>query len=120
MLFMSIKRLHSNKRMSQVTIHDKFVYLAGQTCQDVNGDIEQQTKEVLASIEKYLGEAGTDKTRILSATIYLRNIETDFEHMNRVWDTWLPEGITPARATIEAKMCEPELLVEISIVACLP
>lgn len=117
---MSIKRLHSNKRMSQVVIHDRLVYLAGQTCQDVEGNIEKQTKEVLASIEKYLSEAGTDKTRILSATIYLKNIEKDFESMNRVWDTWLPEGITPARATVEAKLCEPELLVEISIVACLP
>lgn len=117
---MSIKRLYANKRMSQVVIHDKFVFLSGQVAEDVQGDIEKQTKETLAAIEKLLGEAGTDKTRILSATIYLKNIDKDFENMNRVWDTWLPEGITPARATVEAKMCEPELLIEISIVASLP
>ncbi len=117
---MSIQRIHANKRMSQVVIHDKFVFLSGQVCENVEGDIEQQTKETLLAIEKLLGEAGTDKTRILSATIYLKNIEQDFENMNRIWDTWLPEGITPARATVEAKMCEPELLIEISITACLP
>ncbi|MFD1261918.1 RidA family protein [Entomomonas asaccharolytica] len=117
---MSIKRLHANKRMSQVVIHNGLAYLSGQVCEDVQGDIEKQTKQTLATIEKLLGEAGTDKTRILSATIYLKDIEKDFENMNRVWDTWLPEGVTPARATIEAKMCEPELLIEISIVATLP
>lgn len=117
---MSIKRFHANKRMSQAVVHDKFVYLAGQVAEDAQGDIEKQTKEALIAIERLLAEVGTDKTRILSATIYLRNIEKDFEHMNHVWDNWLPEGITPARATIEAKMCEPDLLVEIVVVACLP
>lgn len=117
---MSIKRLHSNKRLSQIVIHDKLVYLSGQVCEDVHGDIDKQTKETLSAIEKLLAEAGTDKTRILSATIYLKNIEQDFERMNSVWDTWLPEGITPTRATVEAKLCEPELLVEITIIATLP
>lgn len=117
---MSIKRFHANKRMSQAIIHDKLVYLAGQVAQDTQGDIEKQTKEALASIEKLLAEAGTDKTRLLSATIYLKNIEKDFEHMNHLWDNWLPEGVTPVRSTIEAKMCEPSFLVEITVVACLP
>lgn len=117
---MSIKRIHANKRMSQIVIHDNIVYLSGQVCNDVMGNIDQQTKETLSNIEKLLGEAGTDKTRILSATIYLKNIEQDFENMNRFWDQWLPEGVTPARATVEAKMCEPELLIEISIIATLP
>ncbi len=117
---MSIKRLHANKRMSKVVIHDKFVFLAGQVAEDVQGDIEKQTKETLASIERLLGETGTDKTRILSATIYLKNIDKDFERMNSIWDDWLPEGVTPARSTVEANMCEPELLIEITIIASLP
>lgn len=117
---MSIKRLHANKRMSQVVVHDKFVFLSGQVGEDLKGDIEKQTKETLISIERLLGEVGTDKTRILSATIYLKNIQQNFETMNSIWDTWLPEGVTPARTTVEATMCEPELLIEISIIASLP
>jgi enamine deaminase RidA (YjgF/YER057c/UK114 family) len=116
---MSVQRLHTNRRMSQVVIHQNTVYLAGQVAadDDLSADAATQTRSTLNEIEKLLAEVGTDKTRLLSVTIYLKDIERDFEAMNSVWDTWLPEGTAPARATVEARLCEPEILVEMSVVA---
>jgi len=105
--------------MSQIVIHNGTVYLAGQVGEDMAAGIEQQTRETLVNIEKLLAEAGTDKTRILSVTIYLKDVDADFAGMNKVWDQWLPEGVAPARATVEAKLCEPEILVELSVIAAL-
>lgn len=118
---MSVQRLHTNRRMSQVVIHQNTVYLAGQVADDddLNADCATQTRSTLAAIERLLAGAGSDKTRILSVTIYLKDIEADFEAMNSVWDQWLPEGSAPARATVEARLCEPEILVEMSVVAAL-
>ena len=73
-----------------------------------------------ATIEQLLDQAGTDKTRLLSVTIYMKDIDADFAGMNAVWDQWLPAGVAPARATVEAKLCEAEILVELSVVAALP
>ena len=117
---MSIQRQLTNERMSQIVVHNGTVYLAGQVGDDMNAGIEQQTRETLANIERLLDQAGTDKTRLLSVTIYLKDIDADFQGMNSVWDTWLPQGTAPARATVEAKLCEPEILVELSVVAALP
>ncbi len=117
---MSIQRLHTNKRMSQIVTHNRTVYLAGQVGDDMGADVAQQTRETLAHIERLLGEAGTDTHHILSVTIYLKNIEADFAAMNAVWDAWLPEGVAPARATVGAPLCEPEILVEMSVIAALP
>ena len=119
---MAIQRLHTNHRMSQIVIHQKTVYLAGQVAadDDLAKDAAEQTRSTLQEIEKLLAEAGTDKTNILSVTIYLKDIDADFEAMNSVWDQWLPAGTAPARATVEAKLCEPEILVEMSVVAALP
>jgi enamine deaminase RidA (YjgF/YER057c/UK114 family) len=117
---MPIQRLHTDARMSQIVIHRGTVYLAGQVGDDMGAGVEQQTRETLANIERLLIEAGTDKRHILSVTIYLKDIDADFAGMNSVWDAWLPEGIAPARATVEAKLCEPEILVELSVVAALP
>ncbi|TRX74588.1 RidA family protein [Pseudomonas mangiferae] len=117
---MPIQRQHTNARMSQIVVHNGTVYLAGQVGDDMSAGVEQQTREVLASIERLLGEAGTDTSRILSVTIYLKNIESDFAAMNAVWDAWLPEGTAPARATVAATLCEPEILVEMSVIAALP
>jgi len=117
---MSIQRQLTNERMSQIVVHNGTVYLAGQVGDDLTAGIEQQTRETLASIERLLDLAGTDKTRILSTTIYLKDIDADFAGMNSVWDKWLPKGVAPARATVEAKMCEPEILVEFSVVAAMP
>jgi len=116
---MAIQRLQTNRRMSQIVIHNGTVYLAGQVGEDMAAGIEQQTRETLVNIEKLLAEAGTDKTRILSVTIYLKDVDADFAGMNKVWDQWLPEGVAPARATVEAKLCEPEILVELSVIAAL-
>lgn len=119
---MSIKRQHTNKRMSQIVIHQNTLYLAGQVAadDDLDKDAGTQTRSTLGEIEKLLDAAGTDKTRILSVTIYLKDIDADFEAMNSVWDQWLPAGTAPARATVEAKLCEPEILVEMSVIAAVP
>lgn len=119
---MSIKRQHTNKRMSQIVIHQNTLYLAGQVAadDDLDKDAGIQTRSTLGEIEKLLDAAGTDKSRILSVTIYLKDIDADFEAMNSVWDQWLPAGTAPARATVEAKLCEPEILVEMSVIAAVP
>ena len=117
---MSVQRQLINERLSQIVTFNNTVYLAGQVGDDMAAGIEQQTRETLNSIERLLELAGTDKTRLLSVTIYLKDIDADFEGMNSVWDQWLPKGVAPARATVEAKLCEPEILVELSVVAALP
>ena len=117
---MAIQRQLTNERMSQIVTHNGTVYLSGQVGDDMNAGVEQQTRETLANIEHLLDLAGTDKSRILSVTIYLKDIDADFAGMNSVWDQWLPKGVAPARATVEAKRCEPEILVELSVVAALP
>ncbi|RZI90734.1 MAG: RidA family protein [Pseudomonas sp.] len=117
---MAIQRQLTNERMSQIVTHNSTVYLAGQVGDDLSAGIEQQTRETLATIEQLLDQAGTDKTRLLSVTIYMKDIDADFAGMNAVWDQWLPAGVAPARATVEAKLCEPEILVELSVVAALP
>jgi enamine deaminase RidA (YjgF/YER057c/UK114 family) len=111
-----IQRLHTGPRMSQAVVHGRIVYLAGQVADDPSQDVAGQTRQVLAAIDRLLDEAGTDKTRILSATIYLADIGT-FAQMNSVWDTWVPHGHTPARATVEAKLAAPAYKVEIQVIA---
>jgi enamine deaminase RidA (YjgF/YER057c/UK114 family) len=113
---MEIKRLHVGKRLSEVTIHNGTVYLAGQIATDNKQDIVGQTREVLASIDRLLAEAGSDKTRILSTQIFITDM-ANFPGMNTVWDTWVVPGATPPRATVEAKLADPACLVEIVVVA---
>jgi enamine deaminase RidA (YjgF/YER057c/UK114 family) len=111
-----IQRLHVGRRMSQAVIHGNTVYLAGQVADDTSGGVAAQTRQVLAAIDRLLAEAGTDKTRLLSATIYLPDIGT-FAEMNSAWDAWVPEGHTPARATVQAALAAPEYRVEIQVIA---
>ena len=111
-----IERLHTGPRMSQAVIHGNTVYLAGQVADDPRQDVAGQTRQVLAAIDRLLAECGTDKTRILSTTIYLADIGT-FAHMNAAWDAWVPAGHTPARATVEARLAAPQYKVEIQVVA---
>ena len=113
---MSITRHHSNQRMSQIVIHGDTVYLAGQVARDAGADIRVQTEQVLQKIDDYLDEAGSDRTKILSAQVWLSSIG-HFAAMNEVWDAWVPEGHAPARACIEARLASPDLLVEIGIIA---
>jgi enamine deaminase RidA (YjgF/YER057c/UK114 family) len=113
---MSITRHHGNQRMSQIVIHGDTVYLAGQVASDASADITVQTQQVLEKVESLLEEAGSDKSKILSAQIWLSNIG-HFAQMNAVWDIWVAEGHAPARACIEARLASPDLLVEVGIVA---
>jgi len=102
--------------MSQAVIHGNTVYLAGQVAADPTKDVPDQTRQILGAIDQLLAEAGTDKTRILSATIYLADIGT-FPQMNSVWDAWVPHDHAPARATVEAKLATPAFKVEIQVIA---
>ena len=113
---MEITRLHVGKRLSEVAIHNGTVYLAGQIADDTAADIGGQTREVLGHVDRLLTEAGSDKTCILSCQIYLRDM-ADFPGMNAVWDEWVAPGHTPPRATVEARLANPAVLVEICIVA---
>ena len=114
---MSVKRLHVGPRMSQAVVHDRTIYLAGQVADQAEGkSVGEQTKEILATIDRLLAEAGSDKSRILSATVYLADIGT-FAEMNAEWDAWVPAGHTPARATVEAKLAAPAYAVEIACIA---
>lgn len=110
-----IKRHHTNTRMSQIVAHNGTVYLAGQVGLS-GGSVAAQTQECLSQVDALLAEAGSDKTRILQAVIWLADM-ADFEEMNGVWDAWVPEGHAPARACGEAKLARPDLLVELIITA---
>ncbi len=111
-----IERINTNKRMSQIVKHNDLIYLSGQVGNKDTKDLKKQTSEVLEKIENLLNDAESDKSKILSATIYLTDINF-FEDMNEVWDNWLPENCAPARATVEAKLALSELLVEICVIA---
>ena len=114
---MSVTRLHTGPRMSQAVVHGDTVYLAGQVADRAkSGSVREQTTEILATIDRLLAEAGSDKTKILAATIYLADIAT-FAEMNAAWEAWVPAGHAPARATVEAKLAAPDYRVEIVCVA---
>lgn len=114
---MTITRLHSGPRMSQAVIHNGLVYLAGQIGAP-GEDATAQTKAVLASIDALLAEAGTDKSRILQATIWLADMG-DFAPMNAVWEAWLGGANAPTRATGEVALATPDYKVEIIVTAAL-
>lgn len=111
----TITRIETGKRMSNAVVHDGIVYLAG-VVGSPSGDVTSQTKEVVAEIDRLLALAGSDKTRILRAQIWLADMAT-FAQMNAVWDAWVADGHQPARATGEAKLATPDYLVEIIITA---
>ena len=113
---MTIERKHVGPRLSQVVIHGDTVYLAGIVADHPTPDVAAQTGQILDKIDRYLKEAGTDKTRILTATIWLADIK-DFAAMNSVWDMWVPKGNTPCRACIESKLATPQYKVEIRVIA---
>ena len=115
---MTIKRLHTGDRMSQVVIHGDTVYLAGQVAQEApGGTVTEQTKAILAQIDGLLAEAGTDKSKALTATIWLCSMD-DFAEMNAVWDAWVAPGNTPCRACVESpRLATPDYTVEIGLIA---
>jgi enamine deaminase RidA (YjgF/YER057c/UK114 family) len=112
-----IERKEVGARMSQIVIHGNTVYLAGVVAHANKGkSVTEQTKEILATVDKYLAQAGSDKGKLLSANIWLADMAT-FAEMNAVWDGWVAPGQTPARATVEAKLATPDYKVEIMVVA---
>ncbi len=114
---MTIERVEPGKRMSQAVAYGDTVYLAGQVAADTVGTgVTAQTQQILGQIDRLLNATGSDKERILSATVYLADIAT-FAEMNAAWDAWVSTENPPARATVEAKLAGPEYLVEIVVVA---
>lgn len=114
---MSIQRIEVGPRMSQCVVHGDVVYTAGQVAQNAAGSsVAEQTRDVLASIDRLLAAAGTDKSKLLTANIWLSDMVT-FAEMNQVWDGWVVAGQTPARATVEAKLADPKYRVEIMVTA---
>jgi len=113
---MEIKRFHVGKRLSEIAVHNGTIYLAGQIAEKTDVGIQEQTREVLGHIDRLLAEAGSDKTSILSTQIYISDM-ANFPGMNEVWDSWVVQGATPPRATVEAKLANPACLVEVVVVA---
>jgi enamine deaminase RidA (YjgF/YER057c/UK114 family) len=112
----SIQRFHVGSRLSEMAVYNNTIYLAGQVAEDITLDMGGQTKQVLAAIDKLLAEAGSEKTKILSTTIYVADM-AEFAAMNAVWDAWVVQGHTPPRATVEAKLAKPGYKVEVQIIA---
>ncbi|TCO76530.1 enamine deaminase RidA (YjgF/YER057c/UK114 family) [Plasticicumulans lactativorans] len=108
--------LEPEVRYSEAVVHGDTVYLAGQVPETLDGDIGVQTREVCAAIDRGLALAGSDKRKLLSATVYLRDM-ADYAGMNAVWDAWLAPGPGPARACVRAEMADPAYRVEIMVVA---
>lgn len=112
-----IVRTDSNQRLSRIVTHNGVVHVAGVTASDTAGDIRAQTRDVLRKIDGFLATAGTDKSRLLTVQIWLKDIDRDFAGLNEVWGEWADSANLPTRATCEAKLAAPELLVEIIVSA---
>ena len=113
---MSIHRINPGPRMSQAAVHGGVVYLAGQVADDPSADVAGQTRQILGKIDALLAEAGSDKSGILSTTVWLADIAT-FAEMNSVWDAWVDKASPPPRATVEARLAAPAFRVEIAAIA---
>lgn len=115
---MSIQRFEPNgKRLSHVLVHKGIAYVTGQVPADRSQDVAGQTAQVLARIDELLAIAGTDKTQILFAQVWLKHVVRDFAAMNAAWEEWVPEDALPARATVEANLAAENILVEIAVQA---
>ncbi len=117
---MNIERFDMGPRFCEMSVVDtgtvKFIYLAGQVADNTGYDVTGQTREILGRIDQLLARAGADKTHIVAATVYLAS-PGDYAAMNSVWDDWVPQGHTPARATVGAKMVDPGYKVEVQLTA---
>jgi enamine deaminase RidA (YjgF/YER057c/UK114 family) len=111
-----LQRFDVGLRMSEMAVYNGVAYLAGQVAGDMSLDVAGQTRQVLAEIDALLARAGTDKSKILRAQIFLADIN-EFAGMNAVWDAWVPAGHTPPRATVEGKLAKPDYRVEIVVTA---
>lgn len=113
---MNIQYTGANARMSQITVHNGTVYLAGQVPDDASADMQGQTEQVLANIDRLLAQAGTAKDQLLSATVWVNDM-AQFDAMNAAWDAWISPGRPPVRACVEARLANPEWKVEIMAIA---
>jgi enamine deaminase RidA (YjgF/YER057c/UK114 family) len=114
---MTIQRFEPGPRMSQVVVHGDTVYLAGIVANTTAGEsVTKQTQEILSIIDGHLKKAGTDKSKLLTTTIYITDMKT-FPEMNAAWDAWVSPGNTPARATVEVQLAAPKYNVEIMVTA---
>jgi len=111
-----IQRFEVGPRMSEMAVHNGTVYLAGQVAGDATQDIRGQTRQVLAAIDVLLARAGSDKTKILRAQIFLADL-ADFAAMNAVWEAWVVPGQTPPRATVQAALAKPQWKIEVVVTA---
>lgn len=114
----TIQRYHVGPRLSEIVVHNNTVYLAGQIADSLELDAKEQTREVLAAIDRLLAEVGSDKTRILSVTIYLADMD-DYDAMNAAWSAWVAQGHTPARTTVAAALADTRYRVEMTVIAAL-
>ena len=113
---MTVTRHNVGPRMSQAVVHGDTVYLAGQVAADPSAGVKGQTEQVLKKIEGLLASAGSSKSKLLSATVWLANMGT-YDDMNAAWDAWVDPANTPARATVESRLASPKYLVEIAVIA---
>jgi enamine deaminase RidA (YjgF/YER057c/UK114 family) len=113
---MDIKRIEVGKRLSQAVVHGNTVYLAGQVADDPKADAKTQTQQIVKTIDRLLAAAGSDKSKLLSATVWLADMRY-YADMNSVWDPWLAEGQAPCRACVEARLATPDYKVEIAVIA---
>jgi enamine deaminase RidA (YjgF/YER057c/UK114 family) len=113
---MPVQRFDVGTRLSEMAVHSGTVYLAGQVPDDASQDIAGQTRQVLAAVDALLARAGSDKSRIVMAQIFLADL-ADFPGLNSVWDAWVAPGQAPPRATVQAALAKPEWRVEIVVTA---
>ena len=117
---MTVERLHISKRFSEIAIAGNLVHLAGQLATDVELDIKGQTQQTLDIIDQFLADVGTDKSHIMSVTIYLKDIEKDYAAFNEIWYAWVADIEALPRTCVEAKLYDPRVLVEMTVVAVKP
>ncbi len=115
---MTIQRFDVGPRMSEMAVYNGTVYLAGQVAEDGSQDITGQTQQVLTAIDKLLARAGSDKSKILRAQIFIKDL-AEFAAMNAVWEAWVVPGHTPPRATVQAHLAKPEWKIEIVVTAAM-
>jgi enamine deaminase RidA (YjgF/YER057c/UK114 family) len=116
---MSDRYIDSNHRMSQVVVHGNTAYLAGQVAADATVGMRGQTEQILQGIDQLLAKAGTDKSHILSATIWITDM-AEFQEMHTAWDAWVIPGRMPARACVTGNLAKPEWKVEVMLIAAIP
>jgi enamine deaminase RidA (YjgF/YER057c/UK114 family) len=113
----SIVRIETDTRRSRAVVYNGMVFVGGMTADDRSQDIKGQTKQTLAKIEDFLAKAGTDKSRLLTAQIWVKDLVKDFEGMNEIWNAWTAPNAAPTRATAQCEMGAPDVLVEIIVTA---